>query len=38
MRGVFTDCTSFVVMRELKLREALATDRHFALMGFTLKP
>lgn len=34
----FTDCTSFVVMRELKLREALTTDRHFAQMGFTLKP
>ena len=26
----FTDCASFVVMRELKLREALTTDRHFA--------
>lgn len=34
----FTDCTSFVVMRELRLREALTTDRHFAQMGFTLKP
>jgi predicted nucleic acid-binding protein len=34
----FTDCTSFVVMRELKLREALTTDRHFAQMGFTLRP
>ena len=34
----FTDCTSFVVMRELKLREALTTDHHFAQMGFTLKP
>lgn len=32
----FTDCTSFVVMRELKLREVLTTDRHFAQMGFTL--
>ncbi len=30
----FTDCTSFVVMRELKLREALTTDRHFAEAGF----
>src|SRR6266581_9494730 len=26
----FTDCTSFVLMRELKLREALTVDRHFA--------
>ncbi|MBI4662732.1 MAG: type II toxin-antitoxin system VapC family toxin [Verrucomicrobia bacterium] len=30
----FTDCTSFVVMRELKIREALTTDRHFAEAGF----
>ena len=30
----FTDCTSFVVMRELKVREALTTDRHFAEAGF----
>jgi predicted nucleic acid-binding protein len=34
----FTDCSSFVVMRELRLREALTTDRHFAQIGFTLKP
>ena len=34
----FTDCTSFVVMRELKLHEAFTTDHHFAQMGFTLKP
>jgi len=33
----FTDCTSFVVMRELRLREALTTDHHFAQMGFTIK-
>src|SRR6266566_10031166 len=25
----FTDCTSFVLMRHLKLREALTTDHHF---------
>lgn len=34
----FTDCTSFAVMRELRLREALTTDHHFAQAGFTLKP
>ncbi len=30
----FTDCTSFVVMRELKLRQALTTDHHFVEAGF----
>jgi len=34
----FTDCTSFAVMRELKLREALSVDRHFRQMGFSVKP
>ena len=34
----FTDCTSFVVMRELKLREVLTTDRHFRQMGFHTLP
>jgi len=34
----FTDCTSFVVMRERRLREALTTDHHFAQMGFALRP
>ena len=34
----FTDCTSFVVMRELKLRQALTTDRHFRQMGFHVLP
>jgi uncharacterized protein len=30
----FTDCTSFVVMRELRIKEVLTTDRHFAEAGF----
>jgi len=34
----FTDCTSFIVMRQLKLREALTADRHFSQMGFRVKP
>ena len=36
----FTDCTSFVLMHERRLRDALTTDRHFAEAGFRtlLKP
>ena len=34
----FTDCTSFILMRELKLPEALTTDRHFLQAGFGVKP
>lgn len=30
----FTDCTSLVVMQELKLRHALTTDHHFLSHGF----
>ena len=34
----FTDCTSFVVMQELKIRQALTTDAHFRQMGFHVLP
>jgi hypothetical protein len=34
----FTDCTSFVVMKELRLKEALTTDRHFRQAGFHILP
>ena len=30
----FTDCVSFVVMKELSLLEALSTDKHFKEAGF----
>lgn len=30
----FTHCSSFVVMRELGLRQALTSDRHFSEAGF----
>jgi len=30
----FTDCMSFVVMKELRLKEALTKDEHFAEVGF----
>lgn len=34
----FTDCTSFAVMQELRLKRALTTDRHFRQMGFQVVP
>jgi len=30
----FTDCTSFVVMRELRIRDALTSDHHLVEAGF----
>jgi len=32
----FTDCFSFIVMRDLRLREALSKDAHFRAAGFIL--
>ena len=34
----FTDCTSFVVMKELELTRALTTDHHFSQAGFETVP
>lgn len=34
----FTDCTSFAVMREMRLRQALTTDTHFRQAGFQMLP
>ena len=34
----FTDCTSFVTMREIRLTHAITTDRHFRQMGFQVLP
>jgi predicted nucleic acid-binding protein len=34
----FSDCTSFVVMKELRIARALTTDRHFQQAGFEMVP
>ncbi len=34
----FTDCTSFVLMKEMKLPHYLAFDKHFEQAGFRLFP
>ena len=34
----FTDCTSFVIMRENRLTHALTTDVHFRQIGFQVLP
>ena len=34
----FTDCASFVVMREIRVTHALTTDGHFRQMGFQVLP
>ena len=32
----FTDCTSFILMKEMKLTHCLAFDKHFEQAGFRL--
>jgi predicted nucleic acid-binding protein len=34
----FTDCTSFAVMRELKVATVITTDNHFRQVGFDVLP
>ena len=34
----YIDCTSFAVMRALKLTHVFTADHHFAVMGFVLVP
>ncbi len=34
----FTDCVSFVLMREMGIREAFAFDEHFEQMGLIRRP
>lgn len=34
----FTDCTSFIVMQELRLHQVLTTDVHFGQVGFDAVP
>src|SRR4051812_44766731 len=34
----FTDCTSFVVMQELRIASVMTSDKHFAQMGFQVLP
>ncbi|MBN1653328.1 MAG: type II toxin-antitoxin system VapC family toxin [Deltaproteobacteria bacterium] len=34
----FTDCTSFAVMKELRVQRAITSDRHFRQAGFDIAP
>ena len=35
-RYSFTDCTSFLIMRELRISDVLTTDEHFTEAGFEI--
>ena len=37
-RYSLTDCLSFVVMKQFKLKAALTFDKHFAQAGFQMVP
>jgi len=37
-RWSFTDCTSYVVMKQFDIDEVFAFDHHFVQMGFIRKP
>lgn len=32
----FTDCTSFIIIKELKIQKVFTFDEHFKQMGFTI--
>lgn len=34
----FTDCTSFIVMKELEIEKSLTSDKHFVEAGFEILP
>ena len=34
----FTDCTSFVVMKDLNIEKAMTSDHHFLAAGFDILP
>ena len=34
----FTDCTSFVVMKDMKIEKAMTSDHHFLTAGFDILP
>lgn len=34
----FTDCTSFIVMQQLRVAQAITSDEHFRIAGFEMVP